>query len=218
MALQLYCLQFRSIIFNFEQKNYKRNVYHPLLFMTKKILLRLFLIKAVIFYIGWLILFHGFIAPSGTVNNFLTVTVAKGTAIGGELLGYDTHIETKTNKDEAHNLSSTVYLDGNASVLVADPCNGLELFALFIGFIVCFPGPIIPKVIFSVCGTLALFFVNILREIALAMNYLHFRSSFHFNHKYTYAIAVYVVVFLIWKYWLNHYSALSSKYNGSQEG
>ena len=179
--------------------------------MDKRKLLRRFLIKAVIFYFGWTALFHGYIRPSGYINNFLTLTVANGTKIGGQLLGYDAFVTSEAEKNSPEKIHATVYLNNEPAVLVADACNGLELFALFVGFIVCFPGAVLPKIIFSIGGTLLLFLANIIREIALSFNYLYFRSSFDFNHKYTYAIAVYAIVFLIWRYWLNNYSVLGKK-------
>ena len=177
---------------------------------SKKVLIRNFLIKAAIFYIGWTILFHGFILPSGSFNNFLTLSVAKGTKLGGQFLGYNSEVVIQRDEKIVSRIKAIVYMDGEPAVLVADGCNGLELFALFVGFIICFPGPGLPKLIFSTVGTMILFLINIIREITLAFNYLYFRSSFNFNHHYTYAIVVYAIVFMIWRYWLNNHSALSS--------
>ena len=179
--------------------------------MDKKKLVKGFLIKALIFFFAWMILFHGYIKPSAYINNFLTLTVANGTKLGGQLLGYDAYVTSERNEEIPTNLNATVYFDEEPAVLVADPCNGLELFALFIGFIVCFPGPFWPKVFFSIGGTLILFLINILRELALSLNYIYFRSSFEFNHKYTYAIAVYAIVLIIWRFWINNYSVLGKK-------
>jgi len=178
--------------------------------VDKRKLLKSFAIKALLFLIGWKILFVGFILPSGTINNALTIAVAKGTGIGGEFFGYKHTIEINEAKDNPSAVTGTVYLNNEPAVLVGGACNGLELFALYVGFIVCFPGPFFPKLFFSVAGTVLLFFTNIMREILLAFNYMYFRSSFDFNHHYTYAIAVYLIVFLIWRYWLNNFSALGS--------
>ncbi len=179
--------------------------------MEKKKLLKVFLIKATVFYLGWVILFHGFIKPEGSVNNFLTLTVANGTGVVSEVFGYDAYVISERKEDSPEHLYATVYMDNEPAVKIADPCNGLELIALFVGFIVCFPGGVRPKILFSIFGALVLFSINILRELALALNYMYFRSSFDFNHKYTYAIAVYAMVFIIWRYWLNNYSAIGKK-------
>ena len=169
-------------------------------------LLKQFGIRAVILFIIWSLAFNFYIVPTGTINNQLTRWVVQGTQYGLQMLGYSTWTEIKPNAEESSRLSMIIYMDSEPAVLVADGCNGLELFALFVGFIICFPGPSRPKFLFCIGGTAVLFLLNIIREIVLALNYHHFRISFDFNHKYTYAGVVYFVVFLIWRYWLNRYS------------
>lgn len=176
--------------------------------LDKKKLVRGFTIRSIIFLIGWKVVFHGLIVPTGSINNYLTSNVAYLTAKSGEIFGYSSRVEVVNDELEPNHVNGIVYFDNEPALKVADSCNGLELFALYIGFIVCFPGSVKWKFIFSVCGTLLLFLLNVLREFVLAINYLYFRSTFDFNHKYTYAIAVYLVVFLIWRFWLNRFSAI----------
>lgn len=180
--------------------------------MSKRSLIRNFLIKALIFFIVWKVVFYACIIPTGA-NNFITEVVSHGTKLGGRLLGYTTRVEIIETDDSISRVNGIVYFDEVPGVMVADACNGLELFALYVGFFVCFPGSVLPKILFSVGGTLLLFTLNIMREVVLAINYMYFETSFDFNHKYTYAIAVYLVVFLIWKYWLNNYSMIAKKKN-----
>ena len=106
--------------------------------------------------------------------------------------------------------NAIVYIDDQASVLVADGCNGLELFALYIGFLIAFPGRVLYKALFIPIGAVLIFVVNVLREIALALNYKFFPDSFELNHKYTYVLIVYTFIFLIWRYWLNRYSLIAN--------
>ena len=160
-----------------------------------------FLIRSAIIYFGWLIIYHGLIIPDGRLNKFLTDRVSEGTAIGLEILGYDTDYKV-VNGD------NMVYIDGQAVVLVADECNGLELFALYAGFILAFPGRWTYKAIFVPAGIFLIFLINIAREMALSLNYKFFQETFELNHKYTYVFIVYIFVFLIWRFWLRNYSAL----------
>ena len=160
-----------------------------------------FLIRSAIIYVVWLVLYHGLIIPDGRLNKFLTDRVSEGTAIGLEALGYETDYQV-VNGD------NMVYIDGQAVVLVADECNGLELFALYAGFILAFPGRWKFKAIFIPAGIFLIFLINIGREMALSLNYKFFQESFELNHKYTYVFIVYIFVFLIWRYWLRNYSAL----------
>jgi exosortase/archaeosortase family protein len=164
---------------------------------SRQKIVRLFLIRAAIAYISWLILYYGFIQPEGTVNYVLTNLVIKVTVLGLELLGYQTS-----------GLGDMILIDGQPVVLVADACNGLELIALFVGFIVCFPGRVVYKSVFIVIGSFVIFLINILREIVLSLNYKYFQETFDFNHKYTYVFVVYVFVFFMWRIWLKKYSVL----------
>ena len=160
-----------------------------------------FLIRAGIIYVGWLILYHAVIIPDGRLNKFLTDQVSAGTVVGLELLGYDTEFKIVDDKN-------MVYIDGQAVVLVADACNGLELFALYTGFLLAFPGRWTYKAIFIPVGIFLIYLINIAREIALSLNYKFFQETFELNHKYTYVFIVYVFVFIIWRFWLKNYSAL----------
>ena len=180
--------------------------------VEKRELIRTFLFRALILFISWTLLFNGYIKPHTNINKYLTLAVAHGTSFASSFLGYETKVtsESKMEKDIPV-LEALIHLNNEPAALVADACNGLELFVLFIGFLVCFPGSTLPKLLFSITGVAILFFVNILRELALSLNYLHFRSSFDFNHKYTYAIVVYLVVFLMWRFWMNNYSILVSR-------
>lgn len=166
--------------------------------IDKNSLLKGFGIKAVITFVVWTVLYYGLIIPDGRLNHFLTNTVIKGTTVGLSWFGYDTK-----------GADSMVYIDNQPVVLVADACNGLELFALYVGFLLCFPGQWKYKLIFIPIGIGLIYLINVAREITLALNYKFFQETFDFNHKYTYVFVVYIFVFAIWRYWLNHYSILA---------
>lgn len=167
--------------------------------LKRSSLLKGFVIKAAITLITWLILYYGIIIPDGRLNQFLTQSVITGTTFGLNLLGY----ETKGSE-------RIIYIDNQAVVMVADNCNGLELFALYVGFLLCFPGRLKYKSLFIPLGIGLIFLLNVIREIVLALNYKFFRATFDFNHKYTYVLVVYLFVFVIWRYWLNNYSILAN--------
>lgn len=174
--------------------------------MNKKQLVKIFLIRAILLFLGWTLLFHYYLVPHTQVNEWLTRSSVYGTHTGLELLGYESNIEFI---EGSTNGAGLILINSEPSVLIANPCNGLELFALFAGFLIVFPGPWKPKLFYNAIGVLMLFLLNIVRQTALALNYYHFRFSFDFNHKYTYAIFVYLCVFLLWRYWMNKYSALA---------
>lgn len=168
-------------------------------YADRKKLVKIFLIRCGVAYVLWLVAYYGFIQPDGRINAFLTDLVIQGTIIGLDLLGYATSGQ-----------GSMVLIDNQPVVLVADACNGLELFALYAGFLICFPGKIRYKSIFIPIGIGIIFLVNVLREIVLSLNYKFFQETFDFNHKYTYVLVVYTVVFLIWRFWLKRYSVIGN--------
>ena len=130
-------------------------------------ILKVFGIRSLLAFIIWMLLYHGIIVPDGKINLFLTNTVVKGTLIGLKILGYD-------SIQDGH----TVLIENEPVVLVADECNGLELFVIYAGFIICFPGKIKFKLVFIPVGILLIYFVNVIREIILALNYKFLRESF----------------------------------------
>ncbi|MEM6642330.1 MAG: archaeosortase/exosortase family protein [Bacteroidota bacterium] len=166
--------------------------------IDKKSLLKGFAIKAVITFVAWMVLYYGFIIPDGRLNRVLTNTVIAGTVFGLSTLGYDTSGE-----------GDMVLINDQPVVLVADACNGLELFALYIGFLLCFPGKWKYKAFFIPIGLILIYVINVMREIVLALNYKFFQETFDFNHKYTYVFIVYLFVFALWRFWLNRYSILA---------
>lgn len=176
-----------------------------------KKLLKNFLLKASILFAIWMIFYHGFIIPDGRANKWLTEQVVVGTKIGLAMLDYDSN---KGLVDENNPESSQyIYIDNQPVVLVADECNGFELMALFIGFILAFPGPWKWKTIFIPIGSIIIFLVNVAREVVLALNYKYFQETFDFNHKYTYVFVVYLIIFNIWRFWLNNFSSLIVRKN-----
>ena len=97
-------------------------------------------------------------------------------------------------------------IDGTHGVLIGAPCNGLNLFALFAGFIIIFPGKIIQKLIFIPIGILIIHVINIFRLVALALVVLYKPESLEFNHKYTFTIVVYAFIFVMWIIWVNKFA------------
>ena len=166
-------------------------------------ILRTFILRSVLLTLFWLIAHYSFIQPHGAIDKWLTTKVVQGTKIGLSVLGYDTTYDWNNNDVMT---SKLIYIDQHPVVLVADACNGLELIALYIGFLLSFPGPWKWKICFIPIGTLIIFVTNVLREIVLALNYKYFQSTFDFNHKYTYVFIVYLIIFLMWRFWLNRWS------------
>ena len=150
-----------------------------------------FITKAIVLILCWQFVYHMVLAPYTSIDEWLTKNVGNGTAWVFRQFGEDSSFR-----------EGYLYVNGVRSVGIADPCNGLELYALFIGFILITPGRLITKVVFGLFGFTLLYTANIGRVYLLGVNFLKNPASFEFNHKYTYLWSVYFIVFVLWMVWI----------------
>ena len=150
----------------------------------------LFLLKLVGLYTLW----HAFF-PVAWCNGLLTQHLA-GVGVGGlRLFGLDAHRE-----------ATTLYVEGQPLLFIGDACNGLDFFGLFACFVLAFPARPVAKLWFLPLGILTIHLLNALRVVVLCLNYWYSRSSFDFNHKYTFVVVVYGVMLLLWMRWARRYA------------
>ncbi|CAN5521420.1 archaeosortase/exosortase family protein [soil metagenome] len=158
-----------------------------------------FVVVAFILYMVWFIGYDYIIAPDGRLDAWLNERVAVHSSWLLNLLGY--------SADTIPGVKQTIVrIDQTGMVGVGNPCNGMELFALFAGFILCFPGNWKTKAWFVPAGILLIHLINVIRAAALALNQLHNPASLEFNHHYTFTIIVYACIFGIWMLWVNKFS------------
>ena len=169
--------------------------------------IRLFLGKALLFFVIWKLIYIGFFFNSKIIDHPLTTHVGKASV---ELLnrwssmsGFEVVRTSKSllfdGEYEPHE-ASLIYHNGKQVLYIGDPCNGLELMVLYIGFIVCMPSGLWRKVLYIVLGVILLDLVNIFRCMGLIYLREYFHYYFDFAHKYVFKISVYTVTFLIWLY------------------
>lgn len=159
-----------------------------------------FFIKAIFFYILWFLVYELWLHPKGVLDNAVINNLVNVSSKILELLGFNL-IPEPTNDN-----IRTIGIDGSHGVWIGDPCNGLTLFALFIGFIVSFSGPIKHKLWFIPIGILFIHILNILRVVALSIISFKKPSLLEFNHTYTFTIIVYSAVFILWMVWVNKFA------------
>lgn len=95
---------------------------------------------------------------------------------------------------------------GSKGVTIGAPCDGLVLYALFVCFIVAYPGPWRHKAWFLPLGVFFTFLFNTWRIIALALIVSCREDWLSFNHDYTFTILVYAFVFAWWYVWVNRFA------------
>ncbi len=159
-----------------------------------------FILKAGLIYIVWYVLYEKWLLEDGFVDHFLINHLVSSTQNVLNLFGFDTF-----------SYADAVGVDGTHGVLIGAPCNGMDLFALFAGFIIAFPGKIKNKLVFIPIGLLVIHCLNIVRLVALALVVVYYPDSLQFNHKYTFTIFVYFCIFLMWVMWVKKYSGISKE-------
>ena len=155
-----------------------------------------FILHAFSLYILWFIFYDYFIEPNGKLNSWLNSLLAHSGSFVLSLIGYNSDVVIIGNQ---------ILLRINATNLlgVGNSCNGLELFVLFAGFIVCFPGNAKNKIWFVPVGIISIHVLNSIRAAALALNQYYYPQSLSFNHHYTFTIIVYAFIFYLWILWAN---------------
>lgn len=165
-----------------------------------------FLITSAMLYLGWHILWYQWIEPDGTVNHYLTYNTAWISALALNLFSSSTFTLSPFSEQNTY-----LFKDNVPVVLIEHGCNGLILMVLFAAFIVAFPGPRKAKLWFVPMGILGIYAINSLRVIGLAVNHMFAKSSFDFNHKYTFTILVYGAIFVFWMIWVNRFSGIHDR-------
>jgi exosortase/archaeosortase family protein len=96
---------------------------------------------------------------------------------------------------------SLLLLNGQPSVIVGAPCDGLVLYALLAGFVLAYPGPAQRRLWFIPLGIAALWLLNIIRIIALALNHQYSPETFEFDHHYAFNVVAYAALGGLWLLW-----------------
>lgn len=81
---------------------------------------------------------------------------------------------------------------------IADGCNGLALFVVYLGFIICFPIQWKRFLLFAIGGVFVIHILNIARVSGLAWVNLNFSEYMDFAHHYLFKILVYSGIFYLW--------------------
>jgi exosortase/archaeosortase family protein len=166
-----------------------------------------FLWKALLFFLIWELGYNIYLLPNRVIDKPLCTFVGNGTAsfinfIKGSNLAYcKTVSEYVSNEGDLYLADrAIVFLGPNRLIGIADPCNGLNLLVLFIGFIVVYPSKVYLKLIYSAVGILAIMFLNIARCAGLGLIHNSYPSLTDFAHHYAFKIITYLAIFLMW-YW-----------------
>ncbi|MEZ4805921.1 MAG: archaeosortase/exosortase family protein [Flavobacteriales bacterium] len=160
-----------------------------------------FLFTAGAIYLAWYLIYEFWIHPSGgldmgLIDSLVRISGAMLRGLGHEL------IPEPPNEDEIR----TIGIQGGHLLWIGDACNGAGLFAVFLTFLIAYPGPWKHKLWFGAAGLVAIHLINAMRVAALCIIVSIDYELLNFNHDYTFYIVVYGFVFLLWYIWVKRFA------------
>jgi len=166
-----------------------------------------FLLKAIALYAAWYCTYDLWLKKVGVLDNKIIDSIVYFSANILETFGYILFIDY-------HKIGIA---GSEVSALVGRGCNGLELFALFAGFVLIFEGSWKNKIWFIPLGVVIIHFLNVLRVIGLVLSGNISSELLHFNHKYTFTIIMYIITFIGWIIWVKYFAKSSINPNENSE-
>ena len=148
---------------------------------------QIFLKRGAILLTGWLLLNHLILKPIDIPDRQFTFMAQYCTAKVLSLFYNNVQLA-----------APHIFIGGRDIVIITNPCNGLELFALYLGFLLCIPASKKRFWAFAIVGTAVIFAINILRCTGLAVMSYNHSTLTDFAHHYAFKLIVYAVAFYGW--------------------
>lgn len=153
---------------------------------------RIFIRRAVLLFICWQVAYLSFLRPAHLPDAALTELTANVAASILSSFGFSTDVRMQYAR-------AVIDADGHSVVTVADACNGLDLYVLYVGFLVCFPyGSIKRRLMFALPGLPIILLINALRCAGLAWLNINHPQFTDFAHHYLFKVIVYTTIFFGW--------------------
>ncbi len=168
--------------------------------LAQKKILR-FLIIGAVAYVLLLLFYELVIRPYTPIDYEINYNIAQTGQFLFSIFGVETVIDV-----ESDHVSLMRDAFSRTGVWIGDQCNGFKLFSLFSLLIILLPGNRKSKYWFIPLGIIIIHLVNVFRIMALLIVFEKYPLSLDFNHKYTFTILVYAVIFGLWWWWARKYS------------
>ncbi len=159
-----------------------------------------FLVLSTSLYLAWYFTYEFYLKQNTLINEYVIDSLVN---LGESLLQTFGYITTSYSDGEFREHFGVL---GSAGVTIGAPCDGIVLFALFVVFMISYPGPFKHKAWFLPLGLVLIHGLNVLRVTALALIVFHKEEWFSFNHDYTFTLIVYAAVFGLWWIWITKFA------------
>ena len=137
--------------------------------------------------------------------DYLTNLVAKQSDALLQSFGYESQIEK--HPDEP---SMKLIINGKFVARVIEGCNSMSVIILFVSFIIAFAGKFKTTFFYILAGSVLIYIVNLLRIVILSVGLYHYPWRREELHAVIFPLIIYGMVFLLWMFWVNRFSNLSS--------
>lgn len=158
--------------------------------------MKLFFLKLVGLIIAWESLYIFLLKPLRIPDAFLTHTLT-GAVSGAINLFFRLSQPVTWVIDNVHK-ADHIQQYGKTILTIFDDCNGLDLYLIYLVFLVLLPFSIKRKLKFSLIGIVSIFIGNVFRCMGLYWIYVHHRGIFEFNHHYVFTIMMYLIILVCW--------------------
>lgn len=167
--------------------------------------IRLFLLRIFVLFIVWKLVYGFLLQPDRILDGPLTMKVGGDVAWflrksfnSQDFQATDRISEKWFEGQQLKTPVSRIEYKGKKIMHIADGCNGLELYILYLGFLVAIPASVKRKLFYGVFGALVIYLVNMFRCVGLAYMAIYWRDQFDFAHHYLFKVIVYGTIFLLW--------------------
>jgi exosortase/archaeosortase family protein len=150
----------------------------------------LFFIKVVGVYAVWYFIYDVILLSDGRLDNWLSLISVKISS--NVLTAFGWQIETTRN---------IIQCVGTNGVQIQNGCNGLQLYGLFSGFIIAYPGEFVKRLWFLIGGISLLLIANIVRISYFVLANKYFPESWNIVHDTSSLIFFYPIVLTLWYLW-----------------
>lgn len=157
--------------------------------------LKRFLIRGLILFIAWSLLYNLLLKPIEIPDRQLTHFIVICTEKVLSLFYTDLRVK-----------GADIFINGFDAIQIAPSCNGLEMQVLFIGFLLCLPTSKKRFWSYALVGLVIINILNIIRCAVLAWMFYNNFTIADFAHHYIFKLIIFGAIFYMWMLYSKKYT------------